>query len=84
MLMEGNNVLICFRIEKCVMATDLWSVGWRGRKENFNTYSLISLGLEDVVLSVVVVCTLASSSSMSDRSAFLLFWDGIVVIGGAG
>ena len=66
------------------MATDLLSVECRGRKENFRTYSVGVLVLGVVVLSVVVVWTLASSASISVVSG-LRFWFGVGVgMGGAG
>ena len=66
------------------MATVLLPVSCRGRKENLTTYSFGCLGLGVVVLSVVVVCTLALSSSMSFVSGLRLRVEGRVMIGGAG
>ena len=66
------------------MATDLLSVACRGRKEKLSTYSFGRVGLGVVVLSIVVICMLASSSSISVVSG-LRFWFGVgVVMGGAG
>ena len=80
----GNKDLICLRMEKWVIATDFWSVGWRGRNENLTTTSLVVVGVGVVLLSVLVVCTLASSESISLDSGLRLVFKVGVVMGGAG
>ena len=57
---------------------------WRGRNENLTTYSLVRVGVGVVLLSVFVVCTLASSDSMSVDSGLRLGLVVRVVMGGAG